>query len=202
MAAASGPALIIIIFLLIRKYTSFQIEDTVIDLFSKIIIWSLGVLLLVLGSEIFTELYSGTEHAASLKFNMFGHNGLNGFVPWFWITLILIVASFILLLIPKIRKSYNCFLPAVCAVVFLVILLEKPVILVFPAFSPSPLGEYTEYHPTLIEYFNMLFVWAVGFMGLTLLMKGAIGVLTGEVRHPDHPCGEGGGEVTEQEMST
>jgi len=185
MAGASGPSLIIIIFLLIRKYTRLQIDDAVIDLFSQIIAWSLGILLLVLSSEYFTELYSSTEHAASIKYNMFGHNGLNAYVPWFWLTMVLIVGSFIMLLIPKIRKSYNRFLPAVCAVVFLVVLFEKPVILVFPAFVPNPLGEYTEYYPTLVEYFNMLFVWAVGFIGLTLLMKGAIGILTGEVRHPD-----------------
>jgi len=71
----------------------------------------------------------------------------------------------------------------VCFVVFAAILLEKPMILVFPAFSPSPLGEYTEYHVTLIEFFNVLLVWALGFLFLTLILKGAIGILTGEVRH-------------------
>lgn len=185
MAGASGPALIIIIFLLIRKYTKLQIDDAVIDLFSQIIAWSLGILLLVLSAEYFTELYSSTEHAASLKLNMFGHHGLNAYVPWFWITMVLIIGSFIMLLIPKVRKSYNFLLPAVCAVVFLTVLLEKPVILVFPAFSPTPLGEYAIYYPTFVEYFNMLFVWALGFFGLTLLMKGALGILTGEVRHSD-----------------
>jgi Ni/Fe-hydrogenase subunit HybB-like protein len=185
MAGASGPALIIIIFLIIRKYTRLQIDDAVFDLFSQIMAWSLGILLLVLASEYFTELYSGTHHAASLKFNMFGHHGITEFVPWFWVTMGLIVGSFVLLLFPKIRKSYNRYLPAVSAVVFLSVLVEKPIILVFPAFVPTPLGEYVEYHPTLIEYFNMLFVWACGFMGITLLMKGALGILTGEVRHPD-----------------
>ncbi len=185
MAGASGPALIIIIFLLIRKYTKLHIDDAVFDLFSQIIAWSLGILLLVLASEFFTELYSSTHHAASLQFNMFGHHGLNEFVPWFWATMVLIIVSFVLLLIPKIRKSYDRYLPAVCALVFLTVLLEKPIILVFPAFNPTPLGEYVGYYPTFVEYFNMLFVWALGFIGITLLMKGAVGILTGEVRHPD-----------------
>jgi molybdopterin-containing oxidoreductase family membrane subunit len=67
--------------------------------------------------------------------------------------------------------------------VFFGVLVEKPMVLVFPAFSPSPLGEYTEYHVTLIEFFNVLFVWAMAFLWLTLIIKGAIGILTGDVRY-------------------
>ncbi|OGT10256.1 MAG: hypothetical protein A3J49_07990 [Gallionellales bacterium RIFCSPHIGHO2_02_FULL_57_16] len=183
MAGASGPAVIIIIFLIIRKYTKLQIADSVIDLLSQIILWSLGILMLVFAAEFFTALYPSTEHAASLKYSMFGHNGLNAYVPWFWSIMILIAGSFIALLNPKIRKSYDRFLPAVCAVIFLVILLEKPYFLVFPAFSPSPLGEYTVYYPTFVEVSNVLFCWAYGFLVLTLTLKGAIGILTGEVTY-------------------
>lgn len=57
--------------------------------------------------------------------------------------------------------------------------------LVLPGFIPTPLGEYTEYTPTLLELFNNAFIWAVGFFAFTLLAKGAIGVLLGEVRYPD-----------------
>jgi molybdopterin-containing oxidoreductase family membrane subunit len=113
---------------------------------------------------------------------MFGHHGLDAYVPWFWLTMALIVLPFLLLLNSKIRKSYNSLLPLICLVVFMIILIEKPFVLVFPAFSPTPLGEYAVYHPTFVEIFNVLFIWAAGFIMLTLLTKGAIGVLTGEVR--------------------
>lgn len=182
MAGASGPALIVLIFLLARKHTRLVINDSVIDLLTTIIAWSLGIIVLVFAAEFFTVLYPSTEHADSLKFNMFGHNGLNMYVPWFWGTMGAILISFVALLFRKVRRSYDRLLPLVCSVVFFAILLEKPMILVFPAFSPSPLGEYTEYHVTLIEFFNVLFVWAVGFLSLTLILKGAIGILTGEVR--------------------
>jgi molybdopterin-containing oxidoreductase family membrane subunit len=62
--------------------------------------------------------------------------------------------------------------------------------LIFPAFSPTPLGEYAVYHPTLIELFNILFVWASGFMLLTMILKGVVGVLVGDVR--DSQVVEGG----------
>jgi Ni/Fe-hydrogenase subunit HybB-like protein len=183
MAGASGPALIVLIFLLARKYTKLQINNSVIDLLTTIIAWSLGILMLVFAAEIFTTLYPGAGHADSMKFSMFGHNGLNMYVPWFWGIMLSLVGSFIALLFRKVRSSYNLWLPLVNVVIFFAILLEKPMILVFPAFSPSPLGEYTEYHVTLIEFFNVLFVWALGFLFLTLILKGAIGILTGEVRH-------------------
>ena len=67
--------------------------------------------------------------------------------------------------------------------VFLAILMEKPMMLVFPAFSPTPLGEYVEYHPTFIELYNVVATWAVGFLSLTLIVKGAVGILTGEVKY-------------------
>jgi formate-dependent nitrite reductase membrane component NrfD len=183
MAGASGPAMIVMIFLLARKYTKLEINDSVIDLLTTIIAWSLAILMLVFAAEFFTLLYPSTEHADSLRYSMFGHNGLNMYVPWFWGVMVALVGSFIALLFHKVRHSYHLWLPLVCFVVFMAILTEKPMILVFPAFSPSPLGEYTEYHVTLIELFNVLLVWALGFLFLTLILKGAIGILTGEVRH-------------------
>ena len=183
MAGASGPSLVILLFLLIRKNSKLHINDSVIDLMSTIIGWSLGIIMLVFAAEYFTALYSNTEHAAPLNYSMFGHNGLNMYVPWFWGTVGAIVACFIAILIPKIRKSYDRWLPLVCVVVFMAILMEKPMMLVFPAFSPSPLGEYVEYHPTFIELYNVVSTWAVGFLSLTLIVKGAVGILTGEVRY-------------------
>lgn len=183
MAGASGPALVVLIFLLARKYTNLEIGNPVIDLMTDIIAWSLGILMLVFAAEFFTLLYPSTEHADSLIYNMFGHKGINMYVPWFWGTVGALLLSFIALLFSKVRHSYDRLLPLVCFVVFFAILIEKPMILIFPSFSPSPLGEYTEYHVTLIEFFNVLFVWALGFLFLTLILKGAIGILTGEVRY-------------------
>ncbi len=188
MAGASGPALVVLIFLLTRKFTDLEIGNPAIDLMTDIIAWSLGILMLVFASEFFTLLYPSTEHANSLVYNMFGHKGLNHYVPWFWGTIIALASCFIALLFRRVRHSYDRWLPLVCFVVFFAVLIEKPMILIFPSFSPSPLGEYTEYHVTLIELFNVLFVWALGFFWLTVILKGAIGILTGEVRHHSAPA--------------
>lgn len=185
MAAAAGPALVILTFLVIRKFTKLVIEDSVIDFFSQVIAWGVGILILMFAVEFFTELYPATHHSAPLVYAIKGHNGMNPYGPWFWGVMTVFVVEFLLLCSSKVRKSYNFLLPLICISVFLSVLVEKPSVLIFPAFSPTPLGEYAVYHPTLIELFNILFVWATGFMLLTMILKGVVGVLVGDVRDSD-----------------
>jgi molybdopterin-containing oxidoreductase family membrane subunit len=40
----------------------------------------------------------------------------------------------------------------------------------------------TEYYPTFIEVVMSVGNWAIGFLILTILLKGAIGILIGEVK--------------------
>jgi len=181
-AFAAGPALIIIVFTIVRNNTKFWIKDEAIDLLSQIVVWCLGIALFLTLSEVVTELYHPTEHSLGLQYLIFGHNGLNALVPWFWFSMVAMIGSFILLLIPSIRKDHKK-LPYICAVVFVGIWVEKGMGLLIPGSIPTPIGEFTQYSPTLIEIFNCLGNWAIGFIVLTLLLKGAIGVLLGEVKY-------------------
>jgi molybdopterin-containing oxidoreductase family membrane subunit len=181
-AFAAGPALIIIVFTIIRNNTKLWIKDEAIDLLSQIVVWCLGIALFLLLSEVVTEFYHPTEHSLGLQYLMFGHNGLTRLVPWFWFSLAAMIVPFILLLIPHIRKDYTK-LPIICAVAFFGIWVEKGMGLLIPGSIPTPIGEFVEYYPTLIEIFNCLGNWAIGFIVLTLLLKGAIGVLLGEVKY-------------------
>ena len=126
------------------------------------------------------ELYARAEHANGLYYLMFGLHGLTGLVPWFWSAVILMVVSFILFLIPAVRKNMTL-LPIACAMAFAGIWIEKGMGLIVPGFIPTPIGEVTEYHPTLLEWIMTLGIWAFGFFILTILLKGAIGILTGEI---------------------
>jgi len=181
-AFAAGPALIIIVFTIVRNNTKFWIKDEAIDLLSQIVVWCLGIALFLTMSEVVTELYHPTEHSLGLQYLMFGHNGLNALVPWFWFSMVAMIGSFILLLIPSIRKDHKK-LPYICAVVFAGIWVEKGMGLLIPGSIPTPIGEFTQYSPTLVEILNCLGNWAIGFIVLTLLLKGAIGVLLGEVKY-------------------
>jgi Ni/Fe-hydrogenase subunit HybB-like protein len=180
-AFAAGPALIISMFLIIRKHTRLPIADEAIDLLSHIVTYCLGIALFLLLSEVVTELYHPTEHVLGLEYLMFGVNGLNALVPWFWASVVAIVVAFVMLLVPSVRKNYRL-LPVACGLAFAGIWVQKGIGLLVPGYDPSPIGEFTNYSPTLLEIGIVLGNWGTGILILTILAKGAVGILLGEVK--------------------
>lgn len=180
-AFAAGPCLIILAFMIIRSNTKMWIQDSAINLLSTIITWCLGLALFLTMSEIVVELYARTEHANGLYYLMFGLHGLTSLVPWFWSSLAFMIIAFVMFLIPSVRTNYKL-LPIACVLAFVGIWIEKGMGLIVPGFVPTPIGEVTEYYPTLIEVIMTLGNWAIGFFILTILLKGAIGILVGDVK--------------------
>ncbi|TXH48394.1 MAG: polysulfide reductase [Burkholderiaceae bacterium] len=181
-AFAAGPALIIIAFLVIRKNTKLWIDDSAIKLLTTIVQFCLGIAIFLTLSEVVIELYARTEHANGLYYLMFGlHGSLNRLVPWFWSAVALMVVSFVLFLMPSFRNDMSK-LPIPCAMAFVGIWIEKGMGLIVPGFIPSPIGEVTEYYPTFVEWLMVAGIWAFGFFILTILLKGAIGVLLGDIK--------------------
>jgi len=90
-------------------------------------------------------------------------------------------------LIPAVRNN-NRLLPVPCVMAFAGIWIEKGMGLIVPGFIPSPIGEVTEYYPTFVEWLMTIGIWAAGFFILTILFKGAIGILQGEVRYAGKPA--------------
>lgn len=181
-AFAAGPALIVLAFLIIRKNTRFWIDDSTIKLLATIVTWCLGIAIFLTLSEVVVELYARTEHANGLYYLMFGLHGLTRLVPWFWSSVILMVGAFVLFLIPAFRNDMKL-LQLPCAMAFAGIWIEKGMGLVVPGYIPSPIGEVTEYYPSFVEWLMTLGIWAFGFFVLTILLKGAIGILQGEIRY-------------------
>lgn len=181
-AFAAGPSLIIIVFLVIRDNTKLWIKDEAINMLSQIVTWCLGIALFLTLSEVVTEFYHPTEHSLGMKYLILGHHGLSNLVPWFWASLILMVSSFIMLLIPKIRKDYSK-LKYISAMAFIGIWIEKGMGLLIPGSIPTPIGEFTQYSPTFLEIFNSLGTWAIGFIVMTILLKGAIGIILGDIKY-------------------
>ena len=181
-AFAAGPALIILIFMIVRNNTKFWVDDSAIKLLATIVTWCLGIAIFLTLSEVVVELYARTEHANGLYYLMFGLHGLTGLVPWFWAAVILMVSAFVLFLMPSIRNDMKR-LPIPCVMAFVGIWIEKGMGLIVPGFVPSPIGEVTEYYPTFVEWLLMFGIWAFGFFILTILLKGAIGILQGEIKY-------------------
>ena len=183
-AFAAGPSLIIIVFLLVRRFTPLKIADEAFHLLSQIVVWCLGIALFLTMSEIVTELYPSTEHSLGLQYLMFGHHGLNALVPFFWTAIVLMIGSFFLLLIPSVRKNLML-LPFLCLAVFIGIWIEKGMGLMLPGVIPTPIGEFAEYMPSHIELMIVGGIWAIGFFVLTVLIKGSVGILLGDVCYTD-----------------
>ncbi|HYO28190.1 MAG TPA: hypothetical protein VER68_07945, partial [Azonexus sp.] len=101
-------------------------------------------------------------------------------VPWIWSAIALDVIGLGLLVTPYSRKISG--LNLACVVCFVGIWIEKGMGLIVPGFIPTPIGEVTEYYPSVVEWLMTLGIWAFGFFILTILLKGAIGILLGEIK--------------------
>ena len=67
-----------------------------------------------------------------------------------------------MLLTPSVRKNYRL-LPIACVLTIIGIWVEKGMGTVVPGFIPTPIGEVTEYAPTLIEILITMGDWAMGY---------------------------------------
>jgi molybdopterin-containing oxidoreductase family membrane subunit len=175
-AFASGPSLLIIIALILRKFSSFDPGKEAIQKLAKIVAYAIiGTVFFIL-LEIFTVFYSGVpEHLTHFQYLFVGLDGATKLVPWIWLSIALAIAAIVLLVNPATRKNEKVLFGA-CVAVFISIWIDKGLGLIIPGFIPSPTGEIFEYWPTVPEVLIMLGVWAVGFLILTILYKIAISV--------------------------
>jgi Ni/Fe-hydrogenase subunit HybB-like protein len=170
-AFAAGPALLILLAMLIRRLTRFDVGREAIQKLAVIITYAMIANVFFILMEIFTAFYSRIpEHVSHFEYMFFGLNGRSEFVPWMWTSVLLAAVSLVLLITPKYRHDERV-LAAACAVVFASLWIDKGVCLVVCGFIPSPLGTMTEYSPTLPEISITLGIWALGFLLVTLFYK-------------------------------
>jgi len=175
-AFASGPALLILIAMAMKKWGGFDPGDQSLDKVAKIVAYAIIITIFFLLLEIFTVFYSQEPDAMShFQYLLFGLDSHYGLVPWVWASVALACAAIILLVIPSSRKNHLT-LALACAAVFISIWIDKGLGLIVPGFIPSPLGNITEYTPTLLETLITLGVWAMGGLVLTLLLRVVMGV--------------------------
>ena len=180
-AFCSGPAIMILLFQVIRQAQEIDIDDSAIFKIAELIAYAMGINLFLLGAEVFKEFYSATIHYYPIKYLYFGLNGKIALAPWMWFATVLNVSAFFLFLIPKTRTNYTT-LNMACVFVIIGVYIEKGMGLVIPGFVPDVLGEIYEYHPTSTELIISLGVWATGALVYTLLLKFAIPIYTGTLR--------------------
>ena len=175
-AFASGPALLILLCLFLKRTTKFRVGEEAIQTLSKIVSYAMTISIFFLGCEFFTVYYSQiTEHTYPFTYLFEGLDGHSALVPWMWACVILAIVSLILLLNPKTRND-EVTLAIACGAVFFSVWIEKGIILVPTGFVPNPFEGITQYAPTIPEIGVTLGVWGLGFLILTVLYKVAIRV--------------------------
>ena len=175
-AFAAGPALLILLCMIIRKVTNFDPGKEQIQSLAKIVAYAICLNVFFFLCEVFVVFYSQIpEHMDHLKYLFFGLQGKSSLVPWMWTSMALMVLSIILLVNPATRKNESV-LTVACLMVFAGTWIDKGLGMISGGFVPSPLHHVTEYAPTVPEILITLGVYGAGFLVLTILYKMAIGV--------------------------
>ena len=176
-AFAAGPALLLVIALIMQHTANFDVGRTAKDKLVTIIGYAAILNFFFVGCELFTAYYSNIPgHMHTLDYLFFGlvdhstgvmHNNL---VPFMWAFVVMGFAGIALLFISRREKS-DGMLATACSLIFVSFWIDKGLGLVLGGFVPSPMEHVVEYYPTVVEVGVALGVWATGFFVLTLLYK-------------------------------
>jgi molybdopterin-containing oxidoreductase family membrane subunit len=170
-AFASGPALLILLCLALRKLAGFDAGREAIQKLAVIVTYALAINIFLILAEVFTAFYSEIPaHEEHFKYLFIGLNGDRRLVPWMWLSVLLSWVALTLLLVPKWRTNIRLLVVA-CACVFVSIWLDKGLGLIVGGLAPSPLGAVTRYVPTLPESTIVLGIWASGALMITVFYK-------------------------------
>jgi Ni/Fe-hydrogenase subunit HybB-like protein len=180
-AFAAGPALMIIILSLIRRFGGYPIAEPTLGKLALVVTVAAQVCLMILVSELFTEFYRHTHHGESARYLYFGLHGHAELVPWIWTSVGLTVLATALLSVHSTRR-YAPLLYLACAMLFVGVLIDKSLGTIIPGFIPEPWGRIPTYSPTWVELTVSAGLWALGAFVFTVLAKAAIPIELGRSR--------------------
>jgi Ni/Fe-hydrogenase subunit HybB-like protein len=182
-AFCSGPAVMIVLFQVLRKTARIPIKDEAIWKIAELMSYAMFFNLFLLGAEIFKEFYSSTEELRFTQYLWFGLGTHKALVPYAWFALTASLAAFFIFVVPKWRANWVA-LNVGCLLIWAGVYIEKGMGLVIPGMTPDTLGEIYEYTPTLTEWSIALGIFGVGFLVLTVLVKISVPILVGTFKTP------------------
>jgi Ni/Fe-hydrogenase subunit HybB-like protein len=175
-AFCSGPAILLILFQILRKTTKFEIKDEAIWKIAELMVYAMFIYLFFTIAELFKEFYSGTENILYWKYLLFGIGEHKEIVPYSWSSIIMGCIAFILFLIPKTRKNFLT-LNIGAVLIYGSVYVEKGIALIIPAFTPDVLGQIYVYTPSMTEIRTAVMIFSIGFLLFTFLSKIAIAIV-------------------------
>jgi molybdopterin-containing oxidoreductase family membrane subunit len=181
-AFCSGPAILLFMLQLLRKFTRFEIEDAAFWKIAELMAYAMFLNLFLHGAEAFKEYYSNTEHLLYTRYWYQGLGGHKTLVPYAWSAVSLNVIAFVLFIVPATRRNWVT-LNLGCLATYAGVYIEKGMGLIIPGLTPDALGEIYEYYPTLTELRVAAGIFALGFLVFTLMLRVAVPVALGEFRY-------------------
>ena len=170
-AFASGPALLILFCLLLKRLTRFDAGEKAIQTLATIVAYALATSIFFVLVELFTAFYSQIpEQMQHLKYLFVGLDGHTTIARFMAVSTFAALSSLVLLIIPRTRKKESLLALACCGV-FLSLWIEKGLGLVVTGFIPSPLETIVDYTPTGPEVAITVGVWALGLLMVTMFYK-------------------------------
>lgn len=175
-AFCSGPAILLLLLLLVRRLTGFEPGREAMRTLATIITYAMCVNVFFYLLEVFTAFYSGIPgHEHPLIFLFTGHGGMSWVNIWMWTAAVLAVFSLALLIPPALRGN-DSVLPWALIMLVAASWIDKGLGLLIGGFTPTPFETYTAYAPTPAELTIALGVYAVGALVLSVLWKCALDV--------------------------
>jgi molybdopterin-containing oxidoreductase family membrane subunit len=178
-AFCSGPAILLVVLQVLRRFTRFEIQDQAIWKIAELMAYAMFLNLFLHGAEAFKEYYSNTEHLLFTKYWYSGLGEHRTLVPYAWSAVGLNVLAFALFIVPAARRN-PITLNIGCLAIYTGVYIEKGMGLIIPGLTPDALGEIYEYYPTLTELRVAAGVFALGFLVFTLMLKVAVPISLGE----------------------
>jgi len=175
-AFCSGPAILLILFQILRKITKFEIKDEAIWKIAELMVYAMFIYLFFSLVELFKEFYSGTEHILYWKYLLFGIGDNREIVVYSWSSIIMGFMAFILFLIPTTRKNFTT-LNIGAVLIYASVYVEKGIALIIPGFTPDVLGQIYVYTPSMTEIRTAAMIFSIGFLLFTFSVKVAIAIV-------------------------
>jgi molybdopterin-containing oxidoreductase family membrane subunit len=104
-AFVAGPALMIVILQVLRRFTVYPISQSVISMLALIMTIAMQINVYFVASELFTDFYNETAHAASIHYLFLGLDGFDALTTWIWTALAFNLIALVLLMIHKTRTN-------------------------------------------------------------------------------------------------
>jgi Ni/Fe-hydrogenase subunit HybB-like protein len=178
-AFCSGPAILLIVLQLLKRFTKFEIQDEALHKIAELMAYAMFLNLFLHGAEAFKEYYSASDHLLYTRYWYEGIGAHRTLVPFAWSALGLNLAAFALFIVPALRRNWVT-LNIGCLATYAGCYIEKGMGLIIPGLTPDTLGEIYEYYPTFNEVRVAAGIFAIGFLVFTLMLKVAVPITLAE----------------------